>query len=379
MELRQAWIRNAPRLAEWAGARLVNRRDAYGAYRREEEIGKEYQRQDGSKGTLGEQLTLKERLTPSILIRHFRATGRPAIIGLHAASADNLSLWGALDIDFHGPTSTAPEINQRAASWWYGVLVRHGFRPLLTESNGKGGYHLRVLLAEPIPGDRLFLFLKSLTADHGQLGFAKAPEQFPKQPDVRQCKKGFGNWLRLPGRHHKRPYWSRVWDGERWLDGAEAVAFILSLTGDPAQLVPDVPPPAPKPQARRLVNRTFVFHPDNLSARVAAYMRKLPNAGEGGGRDDIAFRFAAWLVRDMNLSDSVALDWLEQWDRGNNPPKGRDCLAEILANAHEYGTHAVGSGLNCEPATAGGTPRSGCIIPTRRPGHVILRCCTEVG
>src|SRR5262249_15858838 len=134
-----AWMANAHRLARWTEERLVNRRDVYGAYRPGHEIGREYTRADGGKGTPGEHLTVKRTLTPAVLARHFWSVDRCAIIGLHAASADNLSLWGAVDIDHHGPTSTAPEANRDAALWWYGRLVRKGFHPLLTESNGRGG------------------------------------------------------------------------------------------------------------------------------------------------------------------------------------------------------------------------------------------------
>jgi hypothetical protein len=39
----------------------------------------------------------------------------------------------------------------------------------------------------------------------------------------------FGNRLRLPGRHHTREHWSRVWDGGRWREGDEAIDFIVAL------------------------------------------------------------------------------------------------------------------------------------------------------
>ena len=87
---------------------------------------------------------------------------------------------------------------------------------------------MRVLLAEAIDASRVFHLLKWLTEDHTQLGLAAPPEQFPKQPDVRRCEKGLGNWLRLPGRHHTRDFWSRVWDGRNWLEGHEAIDFMLS-------------------------------------------------------------------------------------------------------------------------------------------------------
>jgi hypothetical protein len=110
-----------------------------------------------------------------------------------------------------------------------------------------------------------------------------------------------------------------------------------------------------------------VFRPaagGNLSARVAAYLARLPNLGEGQGRDGVAYHFACWLVRDMALSDPIALEALERWDAGNSPPKGRARLEEIVKSAHLYGRSAVGSGLG----------------PERLPGgHVVFRGCWEIG
>jgi hypothetical protein len=319
-----AWSARAAELAAWAQERLVNRTDAWGAYH------------------AGGQVTVKGQLTAAVLLAHFRARDRSAVIGLHTAAADNLSRGGALDIDHHGPTSNAPDVNLGAALCWFGALARQGFHPLLTDSNGRGGFHLCILLAGPVPGDRLFHLLRHLTRDHRRLGLATAPEQFPKQPDVRRCAKGFGNWLRAPGRHHSRDHWSRVWDGGRWLAGSDAVEFILSLGGDPPSLVPDLPPPA-APAAPRPPHITL--RPGYHAGRIAAFMRRLPHLAEGQGRDDIAFRFAAYLVRDLALPDLVALEWLAVWDAGNSPPKGRDRLSEILENAHRYGRNPVGCGL----------------------------------
>ena len=365
-----SWIARAAELAAWTERHLANRTDAWGAYRREEDIGKEYVRTDGTKGRLGEQQTIKGKLTRPVLVRHFQAPTRAAIIGLHSADRDNLTKWGALDIDYHGEAQAPPENNQRAALWWYRALINLGFHPLLTESNGRGGYHLRILLAERIDAARLFHFLKNLTADHRQLGFGKAPEQFPKQGDVRRCARQLGNWLRLPGRHHKRPFWSRVWDGERWLDGHEAIDFMLSLRGDPALFVPPVPPPR---TAAKSHSRAATSKSDNLSVRIDAYMRKLPHGGEGTGRDNVAFAFACFLVRDMKLTDNVALEWLKRWDSGNSAEKGENRLKEIIASAHAYGTNAYGCGLASDTSSSGVYPD-----PKRGPGHYILRGRIEV-
>src|SRR5262249_20748810 len=51
-------------------------------------------------------------------------------------------------------------------------------------------------------------------------------------------KGSFGNWVRLPGRHHTRDFWSRVWTGEEWVEGDEAIDLILTIAGDPVRLIP---------------------------------------------------------------------------------------------------------------------------------------------
>jgi hypothetical protein len=330
-------------VAAWTLARLVNRTDAWGEYRPAWEIGRTYTRADGTTGTLGEQKTCKGHLALPRLVRHYRATGRADIAGLHSADANNQGKWGALDIDQHGEDLVRAEANRLAALHWHGELVRRGFHPLLTASNGKGGYHLRVLLAEAIPADRLYWFLKLLTRDHQRFGFPKHPEHFPKQADVRRCTGKFGNWLRLPGPHHKRDYFSEVWDDSAWLGGHAAIDFLLSLRGDDPGLIPDVPP-APSPAPRRSCRISAAG--GNLSPRIAAYMRRLPHLALGQGRDDVAFNFACFLVRDLALPDYVALPWLEAWDSGNSPPKGKERLAAILANARSYGQKPLGAGLD---------------------------------
>jgi hypothetical protein len=84
-----------------------------------------------------------------------------------------------------------------------------------------------------------------------------------------------------------------------------------------------------------------------LPERIARYQATLDTGlGEGDGRDDIAYRFAAWLTRDMALSDAEALTELEAWDAGNVVRKGRDALMEIIANVRLYGRQPEGCGLN---------------------------------
>jgi hypothetical protein len=292
-------------------------------------------------------------LTPAILAQHFRATAPEHIVGLHTTSPDNLSRWGAVEVDRHGDGGNTREANLAAALAWYGELVRRGFRPLLTDSNGAGGFHLRFLLAEPVSTPRVFAFLKRLTADYARQGLTAPPEVFPKQRRIEAGR--YGNWLRLPGRHHTIDHWSGVWDGRRWLDGARATAFLLGLRGDKPGLIPaddlSAQPRVKSPTAPRTSSSFMSVSPvGQVDLRINAYLDKLPaGLGEGQHRDDHGFRFAAFLVRDLRLPDADALLWMERWDARNAVPKGTDRLRELLQSAHSYGRHAYGSGLRREP------------------------------
>src|SRR5262249_35155798 len=158
------------------------------------------------------------------------------LIGLHSTSPMNTSRWGALDIDAHDGGTADPAKNQAAALAWYGRLATLGIRPLLVDSNGRGGVHPWGALGPPGPAPPRFAFLRWLIADYSRHELTAPPETFPKQPEIRPG--GYGNWLRLPGRHHSRPHWSRIWDGWRWLDGVAAVEHVLSLRRSPPSAIP---------------------------------------------------------------------------------------------------------------------------------------------
>jgi hypothetical protein len=129
---------------------------------------------------------------------------------------------------------------------WFGRLVRMGFRPLLTESDGQGGYHLRGLFRSPVPCPWLYAFLCSFVSDYSSVGLAAAPDVFPAQAGVTPTRP-YGNWVRLPGMHHKTGLRSRVWDpdGGRWLAGNNAIDALVSLDGDDPALLPAQAPAAP--------------------------------------------------------------------------------------------------------------------------------------
>jgi hypothetical protein len=360
-------------LADWTWRLLVNRTDVWGGYNALADRDKVIINATGKSFKLGATTTRpavsqrgKVVLNHAVLKRHFAAAGPLDVVGLHSTSPANTSRWGGIDIDHHGETSSPADVNLAVAMEWYERLRRLGFRPLLTDSNGKGGFHLLTIFATPIPTARVFWFLKWLTRDHAALGIGNPVETFPKQATIQPGR--YGNWLRLPGRHHTREHWSRVWNGTHWLDWHIAGPFVLALAGDSPSLIPaEVTAPALQPVQRSSV---FTGHAaeSELSGRIEKYLAKLPTGlGEGQHRDDYAFQFACFLSRDLALSDTDALTWLSSWDALQAAAKGEDRLREILDNAKRYGQRPIGSG------TGPGRPR-------RRNAHehVILRSRVEI-
>lgn len=238
-EMAEIWAKRADAMKEWTWTRLVNRTDIWGGYHKAP--GKEYTAKDGTKRKSPKTVTrppVEQRgdwvLTKSIIRHHYCALARQDIVGVHSTRfPENTSKWGATDIDHHGEGSTPAAVNLKAAMAWYDGLVAANFRPLLIDSNGAGGYHLWVLFREPLPTATVFNFMRAVVGDHAEYGMDVPPEVFPKQSRV-TANNPCGNWLRLPGKHHSREHWSKVWDGSQWLDGNWAIDFMLTLTGDEA-------------------------------------------------------------------------------------------------------------------------------------------------
>src|SRR5262249_49200732 len=116
-----------------------------------------------------------------------------------------------------------------------------------------------------------------------------------------------------------------------------------------ARLIPAEPlAPVSRPPANthgRPDSRATLADSD-LSARIVTYLGRLPaGLSTGQHRDDYAYTFAAFLVRDLELSDEQAMAWMLAWDARNAVAKGEDRLREIIANAHAYGQRTYGSGL----------------------------------
>ncbi|MEZ6134279.1 MAG: hypothetical protein R3C53_05140 [Pirellulaceae bacterium] len=226
-----------PELAAWTMRYLVNRTDVWGRY-----LAK--RNRNTKDGKCNHAITAPFRdergkvfLDAKSLEKHYRTSLVSGVLGLHSSSSDLSSRWLAIDIDLHNDDnlSVTPQGNFVAARHWYRVLVQHGFDPLLMDSNGRGGFHLLILFENPMCTRSVHQFGTQFVSDFNVRGLDEAPEIFPGSPRFDH----YGDWLRLPGRHHTHDHYTRVyndetWTEDNWLVGDEAIDRIL--TTRPANL-----------------------------------------------------------------------------------------------------------------------------------------------
>lgn len=227
----EQWQSRSSELAAWTMRVMVNRTDVWGRY-----LPLNHRKPKGS--ALNQAVTVPFRdergkvfLDHSSLEKHYKTTQVGGVLGIHSSSADFSSRWLAIDIDLHEAEnlSVTPQGNFVAARTWYQRLVEYGFDPLLMDSNGRGGFHLIVYFACPMSTQSVHEFGQSLVADFSLRGLDVAPEVFPG--NARHDH--YGDWLRLPGRHHTLQHYTRVytdeaWAEHPWLVGHDAIDRILA-------------------------------------------------------------------------------------------------------------------------------------------------------
>ncbi len=232
----QEWDKYSDQLAEWAMEHLVNRRDVWGQYTlREGEVGFVTLPIPERRGTGSDMVTMQK------LRRHFSGRAVSHLISLHSISDHETCKWFAIDIDLHDPTvRNADELaanNLSAALGWARRLRDQLFDPCVIDTNGRGGFHLLVLLDKEYPLADVYDFVNDLRSDYQKYDLPRKPEAFPPRKEVKEGSLPYP--LRVPGRHHTFPHYSRVWnfDGiaeNEWLEGAEAIEALLALR--PAEL-----------------------------------------------------------------------------------------------------------------------------------------------
>ena len=209
---RREWTKRAPELGRATMAGLTNRIDACGGYR--------HQGVTTKKNTDRDWVEMRTALP-----RHFASL---QVLGLHSTSRDNQCRWVAFDIDAHGPGDVADDNHQVAMAITERLHTR-GMVPYVFDSDGRGGYHIWAMLLKLTASEDAYALVKDV-AD----GFDV--ETFPKQARIREG--GYGNWLRLPGKHPRRYHWSRLWTGQGWADARETVAAVIALGMSAHELLP---------------------------------------------------------------------------------------------------------------------------------------------
>jgi hypothetical protein len=131
--------------------------------------------------------------------------------------------------------------------------------------------------------------------------------------------------MRLPGRHHSRDYWSRVWDGTNWLAGHAAIDFVLALRGDSPDLVPDLTPKE-KVRVSPFTNghsafRLRVSSGSTPEDRCRDYVLKTPIAVSGKKGHSATMWMARVAAYGFDLGADVAFRILrELWNPRCQPP-----------------------------------------------------------
>jgi hypothetical protein len=210
------WERGARKLIPFFKARYFVRKDCHGRYN---ETGGSYCR--------------KDEVTDKLLLWHCAGA---ATIGTYTTDPiDQTCQVLHIDIDRHEDNGD-PQANLRYALVLYDKLLVNGFNPVLLDSNGRGGFWVEVFFDRRVPAATVRAFGRWLTQDYEDYGVS-APEVFPKQDHIKED--GFGNMFRLPGKHHKRPHYTRLYDGEKWLEGAEAIEALVKTVPVSPDLIPD--------------------------------------------------------------------------------------------------------------------------------------------
>jgi hypothetical protein len=211
------WRENVERLIQFYRERYVSRDDTYVGY---------YQDEEGAWSSARQDRPLSDR------VLHDHVFGFN-IIGTYTTNPENdTTKYLHIDIDAHDDEAD-PDANLRFANVVRQRLYAQGLKPVLMDSNGKGGYWVDVFFTNPVPAGFVRNYGLYLTRDYADHGVAD-PEVFPKQASVQG---EFGNMTRLPGKHYKRKHWTKV-AGRFWLEGQDAIDALVGAETSDGNLIP---------------------------------------------------------------------------------------------------------------------------------------------
>ena len=212
----QPWASRAEQLADWALERLAHRGDSWvifpPLYRR-----------------VGDDTAVVTRgtLTRQTLRDHFADHDHSHIIGLHCISVENTCRW--LAFSTRG-TADAPPVNPiHARDGALRILERlgdYGIRATLVDCGADADFQIWVLLDRALPAEPVHAFARSVVDDAARTGQLPPVTIYPTGHAHNDGR--WNTWLRVPGHHHCRPKWSRIYHDGRWLEGSDAVNRLLA-------------------------------------------------------------------------------------------------------------------------------------------------------
>ncbi len=271
----------------------INRTDCHGAYSK------------------NGQYTSKGEITDELVDAHFSGS---KIIGIHAITLDQTCRWVAWDIDAHHGESA--EENETTARTLVADLIGQGYDPLLEDSDGRGGFHVWVLFDKPAPAVDAYEFAQTMAPP--------GVEALPKQASINPQKgtKGhYGNWLRLPGKHHKREHWSQFWSGFDWTSWNDGAREIMD---DPA-----LSPAPPKATGKVRVKVGKGADPLDLSGGGAPPI----SDSVGAGRRNAVLTSIAGSMRHRGMGESAITAALLAENREKCKPPLEDSEVEKIATS----------------------------------------------
>lgn len=196
-------------LVEWTQKTLVSTTDAIGRY-----------------GYKGNPWCDMHELTNGDLKQHYNYN---QTIGGYSLNSDNQGKTITIDIDAHDEelavNPSLPAENLQTVMEIYLHLEELGMFCILEDSDGRGGYKVRIPFSSFVDYQSLHSFGKWLIQGLGEY------EVFPKS---KRSVNGIGNFVRFPGKHHKRQHISKFWDGSKWV----GMDYLLTVSGNDASLIP---------------------------------------------------------------------------------------------------------------------------------------------
>lgn len=310
------WKQHAPELATFYKLRFFNREDRYGTYKQNEQ-GKW-------------KPTTKHDLTLDIIKKHCRLEGTPigTLAGRYKKDRppeEDDTKFFCIDIDVHSENDS-PELVTKDAESIIAFLSSYGLKPLIEDSNGKGGLHLWYTFNPFLPmwkAHRVGEYIKSHIVG-GEIEF------FPKREDTRTEKNCGGNWIRLPGRHHKSEHISRIRNEKgEWESGEKAIQLILSAPSNlPGLLDPILKKIEETPIKQQEIKSPAPVNVDDSYFNSSTYekcvnwlLTKAPIAISHQGGSATTFSVGCNVY--FNFDQPVQAKWLElmmKWNERCQPP-----------------------------------------------------------